>query len=315
MPKLRDPDRGFVATANAMTDPAQTVAFTAIHCEPRYRTAAIESRLAEQPAHTVEQSAALQGDVSAPHAAPVAAAMADAVGAVVGNAVASGALAALRGWDASFTTDSAAALVFALLEHDLSRRLFAIVLGPDLGLRYGNGRRAMPRLHALLVDHDDPLRADIERAAGRPVAELIRESFFAVVRRLVADHGADPSRWRWDAVQRIRLGTALSIVPRIGRRFVTLDAEFPGGEYTVSPARSVPFRRRLYAVAGATSRFICDLGVPDQALFAHCAGPSADPGTTFFANLSAPWHRFEYFRSALWRPEEVPEPVEHVLVE
>jgi hypothetical protein len=32
----------------------------------------------------------------------------------------------------------------------------------------------------------------------------------------------------------------------------------------------------------------------------------------FFANLSRPWHRFEYFRSALWKAEEVPDKVEHL---
>jgi len=53
---------------------------------------------------------------------------------------------------------------------------------------------------------------------------------------------------------------------------------------------------------------------PDEALFAHSAGPSTDPGSTFFANLSAPWHRFEYFRSALWKPSEVPHPVEHLVI-
>ena len=73
-------------------------------------------------------------------------------------------------------------------------------------------------------------------------------------------------------------------------------------------------RGKLYAAAGATSRFVCDLATPDEALFAHSAGPSSDPRSTFFANLAAPWHRFEYFRSALWKPSEVPATVEHVVI-
>jgi acyl-homoserine lactone acylase PvdQ len=115
-------------------------------------------------------------------------------------------------------------------------------------------------------------------------------------------------------VQRIRLGTGLSLLPAIGRRFVAFDGEFPGDEYTVSPSRSVPMRGKLYAVVGATSRFICDLATPEEALFAHSAGPSGDPHSTFFANLSAPWHRFELFRSALWKAEDVPSKVEHLRI-
>lgn len=315
MPKQRDPARGFVGSANSVTDPAQHApAFTVVHCEPRYRTERIEWWLGQQPAHTVEQSAAMQADVLGPYAPPLAALLADAVGSIAGNQVAADAQALLRAWDGSFAAASAAALLFATLQHELPRRLFTPLLGPALGARYANGRRAAPRLHRLLADADDPLRADIERAAGRPVAELIREGFFAAVQALAARHGPDPTRWRWGSVQRIRLGTALSFLPGIGRRFLALEDEFPGDEYTLNPSRSIPFRGRFYAFVGATSRFICDLATPDEALFAHSAGPSDDPRSTFFANLSAPWHRFEYFRSALWPAAAVPDPVEHVVV-
>jgi len=78
-------------------------------------------------------------------------------------------------------------------------------------------------------------------------------------------------------------------------------------------AHPVEVGRYLYTVAGPTTRFICDLSKPEEALFAHSSGPSADPRTTFFSNLSPGWYRCEYFRSALWRPEEVPEPVEHMI--
>jgi penicillin G amidase len=315
MPKHLDPARGFVATANSTTDlRSHAVTFTVTHCEPRYRTTRIESVLAAQPAHTVESCAALQRDVVADYAPPLRDALVRAVGPVLGNPVAAQALEALRAWDGAFPVDSCGALLFAVLQRDLPPRCFVPLLGPQLGVRYANGRRAMPRLHRLLLDADDPLRADVERATRQPLAALVREAFFAAVQRLTAAQGPDPARWRWGALQRIRLGTTLSVLPVIGRRLTALDGEFPGDEYTVSPSRSVPFRGTLYSVVGATSRFICDLAKPDEALFAHSAGPSADPHSTFFANCSAAWHRFEYFRSALWRPDEVPDPQERVCI-
>ena len=165
-----------------------------------------------------------------------------------------------------------------------------------------------------MLDPADPLRADLERAARERVDDLVRAAFAAVVARLEAAQGSDPARWRWGAVHRVWLGTPLGLVPGLGRPFVALEAEFPGDEYTVNPSRALPFRGRLYAFVGATTRFICDLSRPEEALWAHSSGPSADPRTTFFANLSGSWHRFRYFRSALWRADEVPDPVERLVV-
>ena len=314
MPKQRQPPRGFVGTANSNTDPACAVAFTVTHCEPRYRTTRIESFLAAEPLHSTDTFAALQRDVVAAYAPPIRDALVEAIGPVTGNAVAASALAELRAWDGTFPSDSCGALLFGLLQQDLTLRVFETLLGTELGRRYANGRRATPRLHDLLVDRADPLRADVEGAARRPLAELVREAFFAVVERTAAAQGFDPARWHWGAVHRVRLGTVLALLPVIGERFVALEGEFPGDEYTVSPARALPVRGTLYAAVGATSRFICDLARPEEALFAHSAGPSSDPHSTFFAALSAPWHRFEYFRSALWRPSEVPNRMEHIVI-
>jgi penicillin amidase len=313
MPKHLAPACGFVASANAATDPAHTIVFTTTHCEPRYRTNRIEALLGARAAHTVETFAAIQRDVTGAHVP----ALRDAIVAAVGDAAVpdAGALEVLRRWDGSFDTDASGAAIFALLQRELPARLLGPLLGAQLGARYGNGRRALPRLHALLLDPRDPLRADLERAARRRVDEVVREAFTAVVAQLAAAQGSDPTRWRWGVVHRVWLGTPLGLVPGIGRPFVALDGEFPGDEYTVNPSRAVPLRGRLYAFVGATSRFICDLARPDEALWAHSGGPSADPRTTYFANLSGPWHRFEYFRSALWRADEVPEPVERLVVE
>jgi penicillin G amidase len=314
MPKSLDPERAFVATANSMTDPSCTVAFTATHCEPRYRTDRIEAVLAASARHTPATFAALQSDVVADYAPALRDALVNAIGAINGNDVAARALACFRTWNGSFPADSCGGLLFATLQQELPRCLFVPLLGPQLGRRFCNGRRGMPRLHRLLLDPVDPLRADIERAARRPVADLVRDAFFAAVNRIAAAQGFEPERWRWGAVQRIRLGTVLSLLPGMGANFVALEGEFPGDEYTVSPSRAVPVRGRNYAIVGATSRFICDLAKPDEALFAHSAGPSADPLSTFFANLSPSWHRFEYFRSALWTPAEVPNPVERLTI-
>jgi penicillin amidase len=286
--------------------------FTATHSEPRYRTNQIEARIRARGDHDVDSVAAIQRDVSADYAPALRDAMLAAIGAVTGNDVALRALAILRAWDGAFGSDSAGAALFALLHQDLPSRVFVPLLGASLGKRFAQGRRAMPRVHQLLLDPADALRTDVERASGRSVATLVREAFFAVVERLSASQGTEPTAWRWGAVQRVWLGTPLGLLPLLGRRFVALDAEFPGDEYTISPSRAVPVRGTHYALVGATSRFICDLARPDEALFAHSAGPSADFRNPLFRAGAESWQRFEYFRSALWEPADVPNVIERL---
>jgi penicillin amidase len=316
MPKILNPACGYVASANSIVDAGTyRAATTAVHVEPRYRQRRIEEVLAASDRHTWESSAALQRDVAGDYAPPVR----DALLGMLRSASAArepyaAATAALAAWNGEFRCDAAGATVFVFVLQELARRVFEPLLGERVARRYLNGRRAVARLHRLLVDQADPLRPDVTGAARTSLEDLTRQALVAAVDRLAACYGDRPEDWQWGTVQRVRLATMLGELPLIGRFFETLDAPFPGEQYTVSPSASIPTAQGLRAFVGASSRFICDLARPGEAWFAHSSGPSGDIGSPFFANLSAPWYRFEYFRSALWKPDEVPNVVERVVV-
>jgi penicillin amidase len=317
MPKILNPDAGYVASANSSVDPDDHARIASqVHFEPRYRQDRIESVLAASREHTCDSFAALQSDVFAWYAPPLRDAWLSLLSGITDEDSERGrSLRELAGWSGDFVTDSAAAASFFFAQKELSRRCFEALLGPEVGRRFGNGRRALPRLQRMLLATDDPLRLDVERACGLSLSALATEAFEAGLGRIRAICGPDPERWRWGAIQRARLGTLLAELPRVGKRFLALDAPFPGDDYTVSPSRALDEGHRLRAFIGASSRFICDLGRPDEALFAHSSGPSGDVGSAFFANLSGPWQRFEYFRSALWAPDDVPDAVERCVLE
>jgi penicillin amidase len=170
-------------------------------------------------------------------------------------------------------------------------------------------------LHRLLADPDDPIRADVERAAGQTIAELVCRAFERTVTRLEQAYGPDPSQWTWGRVHRLRLALWPGELPWIGHWFRALDDGFPGDLYSVSPSVSFPVGNTLRSFVGATSRFVCDLARPEEAYFAHSSGPSGNPNSRYFASCTPGWRRFEYFKSALWQPHEIPDPVEHVIVE
>ena len=224
-------------------------------------------------------------------------------------------LGALADWDGRFDCDSLGAPLYVFTLHELGRHVWGALLGKEIAHRFLSTRRSTPRLQRVLLDDGDPLRGDIERAAGAPLASLVAAAFAKATRRLTRDRGPDLSAWTWGAVQRLRLSTLFGEVPIVGRYFTALDAAFSGDVYTVSPAISVPMGGGMRPLAGATSRFICDLAKPDEALFAHTSGPSGDPGSTYFGSLTQGWYRFEYFRSALWPAGAVPNVSERVVVE
>ena len=317
-PKILSPTCGYVASANAVTDPSNfRVATTRVHPEPRHRQDRIEAQLAASTAHTAETFAALQRNVGSDYGAPVRDALLALLGGLESRTDLVGqGIGVLRAWDGSFGCDSAGAPLFVFTQQELAKRVFSPLLGNDITGRFLGGRRAIPRLQRLLLDTSDRLRPDIERVAGRPLAALAEEAFAAAVQKVVKRCGESPEAWRWGRIQHIRLATLLGEIPLLGRRFRSLQAPFPGDVYTVSPSVAAPMRGGLRAFAGATSRFICDLAKPDEALFAHTSGPSSDIGALAFGrHLSAAWYRFEYFRSALWKADEVPNVVERLIIE
>ncbi len=317
MPKIQNPERGFVNSANSIVDPDNyRIATTAIHVEPRHRHDRIAAFLAQRPTHSVESCMELQRDLGSDYGPPVRDALLRLLGTEpAATPVQQRAREVLAAWPGDFPCESAGAPLFAFTQQALARRVCDALLGPTIGARYLGSRRGVARTQRLLLDEEDPLRADLERLSGKSLARLAGEAFAAAVERVVARCGEDPARWQWGHFQKIRLGTLLGEVPGIGRLFRALEAPFPGDMYTVSPSVPIPMGGGLRPFVGASSRFICDLARPDEAWFAHSSGPSGDIASAYFANLTEPWRRFEYFRSALCPAGEVPDVVERVVID
>lgn len=315
MPKIRDPEHGAIATANSLVDPAQIGPIaTRVHFEPRLRQERIERLLAARERHDVESFRAIQADVHADYAPAVRDGLLALLVRHRGESSREGeAVAILAAWDGGFESESAAAAVFFFLQKELGDSVWHALLGPKVGRRFAASRRALPCLQRMLVDAADPLRADVESAANACLDDLASAALRAALDRVTAMAGST-SRGAWGRIQRARLGTLLAEIPRIGSRLLALDAPFPGDDYTVNPSRSLDEGHRLRAFVAATSRFVCDLARPEEGWFAHSSGPSGDPGSVWYANLSASWSRFELFRSDLWKADAVPEPVERVVL-
>ncbi len=314
MPRRIDPPEGFVATANSTVDPRDHARIaTRVHFEPRYRQERIERVLGARRDHDLDSMAELQRDVLAEYALRVRDALLELLPpAAQLDPSAARAREELAAWDGRFDGDSRAAPVLHLLQKELTELAFRPLLG-GVADRYIAGRRALPRLQGLLTDPEDPLRRDVEAAAGRSLRELVVEALRAALDRLERLDPDAPGA-SWGQVQRVRLAPLLGELPGLRRLLQTLEGPFPGDDYTVSPSRSVDDGLRLRAFVGASSRFLCDLADPEEGLFAHSSGPASDPGSRFHGVLSRDWHAFGYFRSRLAGADEVPDVVERTRV-
>jgi acyl-homoserine lactone acylase PvdQ len=315
-PKISSPDAGVVVSANSVTDPANFAPIaTRTHFEPRHRQDRIEAVLGSRSDHTAATMSALHADVVADYAPALRDALVALTNGVAADSLAARAREALAAWDGCFDVDSVGAPIFFFVQQRLLPLVFVPLLGAHVGRRFATGRRGLPRLQKLLVDAADPLRAAIEGSAGRTLSAMALEALEAACTRIA--HGCDTSdvaRWRWGTIQRARLGGLLAHIPGIGNRLLAHNGPYPGDDYTVNPNRGLDDGKQLRVLVTGTSRFVCDLSKPDEATFMHSSGLRSDLGSLWHANLCGPWTRFETFRSALWKPDEIPDVVERLVI-
>ena len=320
-PKIINPERGFVVTANTDTCPKQyPLIATRVHCEPRHRQERIIELICQRDDHDWKSMAAIQRDVFAEYALPMRDRLCDVLMHYRNTA---GHLAAgldhLMRWDGQFTIDSIGASIFTLTRKLLSTTIFFKVLGDTSAKRFTHGQLAVPRIGHLLLNKDDPLCDIVVKKSGHDVPYFIQQSFELAIDQLKRDWGGDMTEWRWGNIHRIRIGSIMAELPdigkfKVGKPWVAIEAPMPGEANTVSPSVTTPDGKRLRTLIGATSRFICDLSKPNEAWFAHSTGPAADPNSPFYKELAQQWHKFEYFRSALWKADKVPNVVERVIL-
>ncbi|OUS28886.1 hypothetical protein A9Q99_10940 [Gammaproteobacteria bacterium 45_16_T64] len=315
-PKIINPDSDMIVTANTDTCPKQFPKIaTRVHCEPRHRQERIIALLNEKQEHDWKSMALIQRDVMAVYAEPLRDMICEVLGHYANTAgLLAEASVSLEQWDCQFTVDSVGATIFTYMRKILAQTVFGAVLGSESAKRFTHGQRSIPRIELMILDADDPLRELLQEKTGNSIEFFIQQSFEQSVNKLMTDWGDNLSAWRWGNIHRVRIGSPLAEIPRWGKPWEAIEAPMPGEANTISPSVTTPDGKRLRMLIGASSRFICDLGKPKEAWFAHSTGPVVDPHSPLYKGLADKWHKFEYFRSALWKADKVPNVRERVIL-
>ena len=312
LPRVRDPDRGYLVTANNRVVGEGYAHVLAGEYLSGFRARRIETVLDELEEVTVEDCRRLQLDLlSLPGLRLAAIARTFSSEQPLEQA----ALDLLGSWDGEFGLESAAGAVYGILVRRLFDMVYAEAL-PHVLEPFGDEaagtpspagfyERSRPMILALLAARDDSFFAD-----GRTWDGVFRAALAATVDEL----GPDPSTWRWGDHHRVRLDHALAAVPLLGPRLGRGPFPAGGDADTVSPIATVTGHRDGPWV-GATYRAVYDLGDPDESHVMIATGQSGNPVSPHYDDLIPRWRAGELIRVPLRRESVEPLVTERLILQ
>ena len=126
---------------------------------------------------------------------------------------------------------------------------------------------------------------------------MLRQALSDVDRALVAGWtkavelgGADPAKWQWGDLTRVRIGHPLaSAIPAIAAAFPKIEGGRSGGDGTTPMARGFNSRRGFNVSHGASYLFVADVGAWDNSRFLLLPGQSADPRSPRYRDFYPKW--------------------------
>ncbi len=305
IPYTRDPECGFLATANACPVPQGTGPWLGADWVDGYRVWAIQRALGSRSDWDVAAALRLQTDKTS-------LAWADMRAWVLGvpprTSEAAQALELLANWNGIVDEGSSAATIFELFVAEMSVRVararaprsyqWALGKSPALLSPYNNfGLRRI--VHLLRLLREQP-KGWFERGWPDECADVLTE----VVRRLRAEHGADPGRWAWGRLRPLTMVHPLSRDRRLARVFDLGPVPQGGDTWTISQASVLPLAPLARAENVATMRAVYDVGAWSNSRYVLAGGQSGNPFSPHYADQWPLWQRGEAFALA-WTPEEV----------
>ena len=212
MPALRDPDAGFIATANGPIAGASYPHYLGLDYAPSFRTRRVVARVEAMEKATVDDMAAIHADrVCIP-----ARELVTLLGSLRVNAVAGShrddprwqeALSRLAAWDGVMDKDQVAPAIYAALRERLIRDLMTPILGPLAPDAFatvpGGGVAHMTRIKAQLAEMIGKDNRSL-LPAGAEWPALLASALAGAVSDLTAALGADMDGWRWERLHATR---------------------------------------------------------------------------------------------------------------
>lgn len=289
MPALRNPDTGWVATANSRVAGPEYPHYIGLDFAPDFRTRRLVAHLRGIHNATVAEMLALHADrVSIPAREFVG--LLKAIAPV--DRGSTQALETLLAWDGVMNREAAAPTIYSAFRERLMRDLMAPILGPLTTEAFAGAARGavahMARLRARLVDM---IRRD-DRTLLSPDADwptVLRAALAGAVGELRDALGPDVASWRWGRVHATQPQHMLSAAfPELARLLDPPSVPMGGDGDTVQAASYVATAG--YGVTSTSvARYVFDLGDWNRSAWVVPLGSSGHPGSPHYADQATTW--------------------------
>lgn len=283
-PVEKNPERGFVATANAMNVPIGWGTLNPVigyEWLDQSRADSIHQVLAESNRIGLEDCARLQCSTKSPIASRLLKAIALLRPFFAESGNLQPVLKMLSDWDGDLKADSVQAAIF---------EIWLSCLGPAIAKASGASDEMLP----YLVPYDvQTITRWVERhvtLATDKAADLISATLIEAWQTCGKRMGRDPQKWSWGRVHALELKHPLQAL--VSENWSMRRIPLGGSSSTINYAG---YRTSDFGVTvGPTVRMIIDVGGWDNSLFINTPGQSGVPGSEHYANLGDAWAECTY---------------------
>ena len=297
MPALRDPETGFIATANSRIAGADYPHYLGLDYVPDFRTRRLIARLDPIEKATARDMAAIHGDRVSLPARELLDAVArlrvtEAPGAYRDDPRSHAALVRLFAWDHVMDKDAVAPTIYAAFRERLTRDLMTPILGPLAAEAFaptqGGGVAHMVRLKARLAE----MIRDDDRSLLPPGADwptIVAGALGKAVADLQEALGDDMDAWQWARLHVTRPQHPLAAAfPHLAATLNPPSVAVNGDGETVNAASFLP-GAGYHVEVTSVARYIFDLGDWEASAWVVPGGTSGHPGHPHWADQSAAW--------------------------
>ncbi|HEV2531822.1 penicillin acylase family protein [Phenylobacterium sp.] len=283
LPSVKNPTKGFFATANAMNLPKgypneqRKISFE--WTDPS-RITRIEEVLAKTPKATLADSMALQTDTVSAQSRrlvrllkPLASSDPDVARA----------LALLKAWNSDEGTDSTAAAIYEVwVARDLGQAAVAVATPQKARGLVGAGH-----LEAVISYLESP-------EPGRWRDLILLSSLKAATVELTQRLGPDMTTWTWGRLHKADFFPAAGALAdhETAQAMHVGPLPVPGSAST--PRATTYSPRDFTQIAGASVRMVLDVGAWDNSMIINTPGQSGDPASPHYRDLFALWAAGQY---------------------
>lgn len=285
LPRVLDPPRGFVVTANnRVASTRYPYSITGDWPEP-FRARRITERILAKGKLSVEDVRSIQLDEVSLQATEVLPLLLDTTPA---DATSRDALARLSSWNREFSPDSAAAAIYAAWYAALARMPEDELAGAPAGTV--RSRFLINALRSGSAWCDD-VRTPEPESCGTLKTRTLREAVETLRNRL----GPDPDLWRWAKLHRARFPHGIFDAVKGLRSLFSLEAGHGGDASTVNVG-AYRLDGSFRMTDGASYRQIVDFSDPAASLFVHTTGQSGNVFEAGYRDFLPLWSAGRYFR-------------------